>query len=150
MTQKRFFSTALLSARASTGVLVLRVVFGLAFVLHGSSKAPRPTTWATRLVPGLPGWLQVLVVVAEAGGGLLLLLGALNAIAALLISLDMVGAFLTTTLPHGGTTFVDDRAGAVSYEKDAVYLAVAVGLLLVGPGRYSFDALFSRSRKPRE
>ena len=104
-------------------------------------------TWATKAAPGIPGWLQLLVVVAEAGGGLLLMLGALNPLASALIAVDMVGAFLTSTLPHGGVVFVNDHAGAVTYEKNAVYFVVVVCLFFTGPGRYSLDALAgTRSR----
>ena len=138
------------SERASFGLLVLRLVFGLAFVLHGASKAARPMSWAAKAAPGIPGWLQLLVVVAEGGGGLLLLFGALTPVATLLIAIDMVGAFLTSTLPHGGVVFVDERAGAVTYEKNAVYLAVAACLFFAGPGRYSLDALIGARSQTRQ
>ena len=135
-----------LSERVSAGVVILRVIFGLGFVLHGLSKAPEPFTWADHLVPGMPGFVQCLVVIAEGGGGLLLLLGLLSPLGALLIMADMFGAFLTSTLPRGGTTFVNEHAGAQSYEKNLVYFAIALGLLLTGPGRYSLDALLRRGR----
>ena len=132
------------SARGSLGLLLVRIVFGLAFVLHGLPKAAHPFSWADKFAPGLPPWLQLLVAIAEVGGGLLLLFGALHPLGAALLAGDMIGAFLTVTLPHGGTVFIDDRAGAVSFEKNAIYLAVALGLLLTGPGRYALDAVLFR------
>ena len=136
----------LLTARVSSGLLVLRIVLGLAFVQYGLAKAAHPFGWAASIgLPGLPPLVQVLVVVAELGGGLLLLFGALTPVAASLIALDMLGAVLTFVLPHGGMVWIS-TAPRLTLEKNLIYGAAAVTLILAGPGLYSIDALLTRAR----
>jgi putative oxidoreductase len=79
-----------LSARVSAGLLVIRLVAGLAFVLHGYGKIIKgPFVW---MGPDMPGILQALAVVAEFGGGLAWMLGLLTPLASFGLACTMVVA----------------------------------------------------------
>ena len=95
---------------------------------------------------GVPSFLQALAALAEFGGGIALLLGLLTPLAALGIVCQMLGALFMVHFPMGHP-FVA-ATGGPSYELPLVYLALAILLLVMGPGRWSFDALlFGRTRE---
>lgn len=124
------------------GLLVLRVMIGTAFLFHGGGKIKDPLHW----MDGMPGnhpppILQAVAAVTEFGGGLALILGLLTPLAALGIAATMAVALATVHIPHGDP-FV--AHGGASAEPAAVYLAMMIMFLLVGPGTLSLDALLFR------
>ena len=125
----------------SVGLLALRLVMGSAFIFHGWPKIQNPLGWmgAEASVPAI---LQALAALAEFGGGMALIVGLLNRLASLGIATNMIVALGMVHLPHGDP-FVS-KMGGRSYELAALYLACAVLFLLLGPGRYSLDALLLR------
>lgn len=127
----------------SAGFLVLRLVMGLGFVLHGWPKIQDPFGWMGPEA-AMPGILQALAAVAEFGGGFALIAGLLTRLASLGIACVMIVAIGMVHVPRGDP-FVG-RPGEPSYELAAVYLACAILFLLSGPGRVSLDALFFRKR----
>jgi putative oxidoreductase len=129
-----------LDARASVGMLALRLVAGSAFVLHGSSKIVNPFGWMGPEAP-VPGFLQALAAISEFGGGLAWIAGLLVPLA----SLGLVCTMATAASTHiqRGDPFVGVPA---SWELAAVYLAVAVLLLCAGPGIFSLDRLLFRRK----
>jgi putative oxidoreductase len=122
----------------SVGLLLLRLVMGVAFLFHGWPKIQNPFEW---MGPGsdMPSFLLALAALAEFGGGIALILGLLTRLASLGIAAVMAVAVGMVHLPNGDP-FVSGTGGH-SYELAAVYLACAVLFLLLGPGRYSLDAL---------
>jgi putative oxidoreductase len=129
--------------RASLGLLLLRLVAGLAFMLHGWPKIQRPFSW---MGPdsAMPGMLQALAAVSEFGGGLAWVLGLLVPLASFGLACTM-GVATWTHAAVRGDPFVG-KGG--SYELALVYLALALLLLLAGPGRYALDAvLFGRAKQ---
>lgn len=130
------------SPRYSLALLLLRVVVGLAFVLHGLPKIENPMHWDDAgPILGVPGWLQAASALAEFGGGILLIAGFLTPLVALFISVDMLVAIFGYHLANGGR-FV---GGPAAFELPLSHLAVMIVLMLVGPGAYSIDArVFAR------
>lgn len=132
-------------ARPAVGLLLLRVVMGMAFVFHGWPKIQHPLNWMdVQSNSGMPGVLQALAALSEFGGGIALVLGLLTPLAALGIAGTMSVAIglVHLRMQH---PFVASSPGP-SYELAAVYLAAAILLLLAGPGRLSLDALLFGSR----
>jgi putative oxidoreductase len=122
----------------SVGLVSLRLVMGVAFVLHGWPKIQTPFGWMGPEAP-MPGILLALAALAEFGGGIALVLGLMTRLASLGIASVMVVAIGMVHVPQGDP-FVGQ--GGPSWELAAVYLACAILLLLLGPGRFSLDALF--------
>ena len=127
----------------SVGLLPLRLITGLAFILHGWPKMQSPFSW---MGDSLPGILQAMGALAEFIGGICLLLGFLARPACILIGITMVVALVHVHWP-AGHLFVAAGPGQPSYELAAVYLAVSFLLFILGPGRISVDA-FLFARKP--
>jgi putative oxidoreductase len=123
----------------SYGLLLLRVVVGLAFIGHGTQKL---FGWFGGYGPqGTGGFFAsqgyrapVLMAVAaglcETVGGALLVLGLATPLAATLLAIVMINAI-------GAVTF--KRAFMLGSELEIAYLTVAVALAATGPGRFSID-----------
>lgn len=127
----------------AVGLLLVRLVMGLAFILHGWPKIQNPTGWMGADIPGI---LQACAAVAEFGGGIALILGLLTPLFALLLAGTMGFATFLHHIPKGDP-FVNPQGP--SFESAAVYLALALMFLLTGPGALSLDAvLFHRRRQP--
>jgi putative oxidoreductase len=129
---------AVVEGRGAVGLLVLRVIAGAAFLIHGWGKIEAgPIGWMGPEAP-TPAVLQGLSTAAEFLGGAGWILGFFTPLASLGIFINMMFALqYHLSLAH---PFVNP-AGA-SYELALVYWAVALLLLLIGPGRYSLDARF--------
>ncbi|MGB0694904.1 MAG: DoxX family protein [Rhodospirillaceae bacterium] len=131
------------------GALVLRLALGIMFVAHGWLKVSVFTVAGTVAFfesVGFPGWLAYVTIVAEIGGGLLLIAGlyarwvALATIPLLLgaLSVHFANGWLFSA-PNGGWEypaflaaaalaqgFLGNGAYALSFEKSrGVYLANA-------------------------
>src|SRR2546422_10494986 len=79
------------SGVGAIGLLVLRIVTGAAFIMHGWGKIQMgPFSWMGPEGPPAP--IQALAVFAEFGGGIALVLGFLTPVAAFLIAGTMLVA----------------------------------------------------------
>jgi putative oxidoreductase len=136
MTIKRFFSVPGYSPFADMALLLMRVVGGLGFAMHGWPKIQNPFGW---MGPEgfAPGVFQALAALSEFGGGLAWILGLLTPLASLGIATTMAVAFSTHTFLRGDP-FVSMTGGPAS-ELSAVYFSVALLLIAMGPGRFSLD-----------
>jgi len=126
------------------GLLIVRLVVGLAFAGHGAQKL---FGWFGGYGPkGTGGWFDSIgmkpgVVMAVAAGsveffgGLLFAAGLFTPVAAVLLALTMVVAIVKVHAPNG---FWSTSNG---YEFNLVLIAITVGIALTGAGAYSLDAL---------
>jgi putative oxidoreductase len=135
---KRLVSVPDHSTFADLALLFLRVVAGLAFMLHGWGKIQNPFGW---MGPDsfAPGIFQALAALAEFGGGLAWILGLLTPLASLGIASTMAVAFSLHAVVRSDP-FVS-MTGGPSSELAAVYFTIALLLIALGPGRVSLDRM---------
>lgn len=129
----------------SLALFILRGVVGAAFMLHGWPKIQDPMGWAAPMGESAPpGAMQALAAVAEFAGGAALVVGFLTRLACLGLGGTMVGALVLAHLPAGHPFVSTDGP---SFELAAVYLACSILFFVIGPGRFSLDAvMFGRVR----
>ncbi len=136
------------AAMLSAGLLVVRVVIGLALAAHGSQKllgwfggyGLAGTGGFFETLGFRPGKLfAALVAMGEIGGGLLITLGLLGPLGpAVVVSLMLVAA-VTVHMAHG---FFANNNGV---EVPVLFATAAFGLALTGPGAYSLDTVLGLS-----
>jgi putative oxidoreductase len=129
-------------------LFILRVAIGVTFVIHGYPKLfPSGPGGFAGFVESLgfpaPGLLAWVVALTEFGGGLAMLAGIFVRYAGALIAIEM--AVTTTWVKMGrGVEFIS-REGT-GWELDFVLFALALGLALLGAGRFSLDAVLKSRR----
>ncbi|APB78101.1 MULTISPECIES: DoxX family protein [Paenibacillus] len=128
----------------ASGLLMIRLVVGLLLVGHGAQKlfgwfggyGPKGTGGWMESIGIKPGvFMAVSAGLMELLGGALFALGLFTPLAALLITVTMLGAIFKVHGPNG------IWATANGYEYPLVLIAVAIGIALTGAGSYSIDAL---------
>ena len=129
------------------GLLVLRVGFGIGFLwFHGWAKLTGgPEQWeavgaalARYGITFLPVFWGFMASIAESVCGVLIAIGFLTRYASSLLAITMLVAFMGHVLSGQGSP-------AHAFKN----MAVAAGLVLIYPGRYSVDAWLA-SRKNAE
>jgi putative oxidoreductase len=132
----------LASPRVSLAILLLRIVIGLAFVLHGLPKIEHPMSWMTMSMGSqafAPPWLQAIAAITEFFGGIALVTGFLTPLAAIAILCEMLVAIFVVHVPAGGHWIGGQR----SFEPALFYFVAMLALLVTGPGQFSIDAVLS-------
>jgi putative oxidoreductase len=128
--------------RIEVGTLILRVVLGISFFIHGLSKfqggIENTVGWFDSI--GIPGFVAYAVATIELVGGILLVIGLGTKIVSALLSLIMVGAIVKVKFAVG---FLGNGQMA-GYELDLAFLAMAIFLAINGSSLLSIDQLFSR------
>lgn len=129
---------------SSFGLLVLRLVVGIALCFHGWPKVQHLTDWMNvfQMPNPAPAPLQALAALSEFAGGIALAVGLLTPLAALGILCTM--GYAAWFHISKGDPFVS--SSGASYELALVFFSVALCVLLCGPGKLSVDhVMFKRS-----
>lgn len=121
---------ARLSTRSPLAVAVFRVVFGLLFLCHGTSKL---LGWPQGPVIPVGEWPVYYAGWIELVTGVLIAVGLFTRAAAFVACGEMAFAYFTQHLPHGLLPIVNGGELAV------VYCFAFLLLIFIGGGAYSLD-----------
>ena len=120
---------------APYAALLLRLTLGVAFLAHGAMKVfvfTIPGTVGYFESIGYPGFFAYLVILAEVGGGIALILGAYTRVISLLLVPVMIGALLQ----HAGNGWVFSNEGG-GWEFPAMWLALLFVQAGLGDGAFA-------------
>lgn len=129
----------------NAGILLLRLVVGLAFAAHGAQKlfgtfdgpGPKGTAgYFGSLGFRAPAMMAMAAGLSELAGGLAFAAGLATPLASLALTVVMLNAIGTV---HWTKGFWNSNGG---YELNLTFAAVAVAVAAIGPGRYSLDRAF--------
>jgi putative oxidoreductase len=125
------------SRSGNLGLLILRVVVGWIFIMHGAQKLfvmglPGFAGMLGQMGVPLPNVAAVIVALVELVGGALLIVGLFTRPAAALIAIDMIVAILLVHRPNG---FFLPRG----YEYALTQLVTNLALVFLGAGAWSID-----------
>jgi putative oxidoreductase len=122
--------------------LLLRVLVGAAYMLHGYPKVKgawkQSGQWIQSM--GVPAFAAVPVTVLEFFGGLFLIVGLIVPVVAALFAIEMLAIAVMKKLKMGAA-LVAVGQGKASYEIDFTYLLLALALLVLGAGAFSLDSV---------
>ena len=125
------------------GLLLLRLVVGLAFAAHGTQKLfgwfggdrlAGTAGFFASLGYRAPALMALCAGLCEVGGGLLFAGGLATPLAALALATVMLNAIVTVKWPRGFFA---------GYELELTYLTVVIAVVATGPGRLSLDRAIS-------
>lgn len=131
------------SPRVNTGLLVLRLFVGVAFLFHGYGKVVDIPAFMADF--GLPMPLAVLAAYGQVVAGALLITGLLTHAAAMFLAGTMGVA--TAQLIARGETFIDPHAH--TWEASSFYFVTTLAIVLLGPGTLSLDMRLWGRRAPQ-
>jgi putative oxidoreductase len=120
---------------------ILRIIIGLLFLEHGTSKyLSLPVSQMTGVAPtslsGINGMIEIV-------GGVLIVLGLFTRPVAFILAGDMAAAYFIAHGPRGFFPLLNGGELAIVYCFVFLYLAVA------GGGEWSVDQLRAASKAPR-
>jgi len=129
-------NTAVNSCAADAGKLVLRAALAILILFHGYAKITGGLGDIVGLVAkhGLPSAFGYLVLVGEVVAPLMVLFGVWTRAAAAVIAMNMLVAI---GLVHTSQLGQISNTGGWAIELQAIYLASAAAIALMGAGRYS-------------
>ena len=121
------------------GKAILRISFGMMFLLHGIHKIFAGTAFIQGLFidKGLPGFFAYAVYIGEVLVPILIILGLFTRFAAMI----WIGTSLVVVwLMHSEDLWTLNHFGAWAAEDIGVYLFASIAILLLGAGKYAIDS----------
>ena len=121
------------------GLLLLRLVVGLAFAAHGTQKLfgwfgggglTGTAHYFASLGYRAPAVMALSIGLCELGGGLLFATGLATPLAAIALATVVLNAIVTVKWPLGFFA---------GYQLELAYLTVVIAVVATGPGRLSLD-----------
>ncbi|HML94218.1 MAG TPA: DoxX family protein [Thermodesulfobacteriota bacterium] len=132
--------------------LVARLALGIVILPHGLQKllgmfggAGFTATVDYFVGSGLPAFLAVLIIIGEAFGALGLILGFLSRLAALGITIIMLGAILTVHVKFGFFMNWTGTQAGEGFEFHILAIGLALVVLIRGGGLWSVDAAITKA-----
>ena len=131
--------------------LILRLTLGLVMFPHGAQKLLgwyggfgfSGTMGFFTETMHLPWLIAFLVIIGESFGSVALLLGLLARFTAASLAVIMVGAIVTTHLPHGFFMNWFGKQAGEGYEYHLLVIGIGLALLITGAGKWSVDRLIA-------
>jgi putative oxidoreductase len=123
----------------NVGKLILRVVLGFLIILHGIHKLLGGVDWLEGMLAnaGLPGFLKYGAYLGEVVGPALVIAGYYSRIGGWLIAVNMLFAL---GLAQSSQLFsINADNGNLALELEYLFLASAIAVALIGPGRYAVN-----------
>ena len=135
------------SRRVDTGLLILRIVIGIVFLMHGGQKLfvygfAGVTGAFGQMGAPMPAITGPLAAIVEFLAGGALVIGLLTRLAALGLAIDMLGAIIL--VHYKGGFFLP-----TGYEFALTLLAANVAIAIAGAGYYSLDRVIADRRAGR-
>ncbi|MGJ7922046.1 DoxX family protein [Neobacillus sp. LXY-4] len=129
------------------GTLILRVVLGLTFFVHGLAKfqggIENTVGWFGSI--GLPGFLAYGVAILETVGGIALVIGLGSRVISALFAILMLGATIKVKLALG---FLGNGQMA-GYELDIALFAMSLAIAITGSQLLSVDQLLFKEKESK-
>jgi putative oxidoreductase len=140
--------------------LLLRLVVGYGFAVHGIAKLSRGSSSFASILQSLgvpaPHLMSWVTILSELLGGIAIGTGAFVTIFSVPLAVILLVAIFTVHLPYGfssikliAVTQTGAQFGPPGYECNLLYLAALVALVLGGPGPLAVDALRKGTKRNR-
>ena len=133
--------------------LLLARIFALGLIAHGASKATNFEGFAAAAMANAPiasiapRFFTVVVILAQIGLPLLLLIGLFSRWAGVLMAALFVFIIVLVNLPNGFWAVKNDVASplnGISFETSLYYFLIGFVVFAFGPGRISLDHMLRR------
>ncbi|ABC31500.1 predicted membrane protein [Hahella chejuensis KCTC 2396] len=138
----------IITSTAPYAALLLRLSLGVMFLAHGLLKllvfTPAGTAGFFGSL-GLPGWFAYLAIMAELGGGALLIAGYRTQWVALALTPILLGSIVFV---HGANGWAFSAEGG-GWEYPAFLLAASLAQALLGDGAFAIRDLVKGKSGPR-
>ncbi|WP_232697102.1 DoxX family protein [Brevibacillus daliensis] len=126
------------------GKVMLRVVLGIIFFVHGLSKFQGGINNTAGFFDsiGIPGFMAYVVALIELIGGIALILGIGTRIVSVLFAIIMLGAIFSLKLPAG----LLGNGQMAGYELELVLLVISIYFVIDNKSILAFDNKIFRSK----
>lgn len=129
----------MIQKQLNTGLLILRLTFGILMLLHGIAKLSHGLEGITGMFvsKGIPGFIAYGVYLGEVIAPILLIIGFRTRIAASVLALTMIIALMVA---HADDIFSLGRSGGWAVELIGLYIFGSIALFFTGGGKHAVSS----------